>query len=79
MPNRSKKEYIIEFKDFTDEGKPLLVMEYLSFRNLKVQHSFKRITEEETITVLYQGLQALNYLHTQGLVHRDIKPENILI
>ena len=79
MSNRSKKEHIVQLKDFTDEGKPLLVMEYLSFGNLKVQHSLERITEEETITVLYQGLQALDYLHTQGLVHRDIKPENILI
>ena len=24
-----KKENIVQFKDFTDEGKPLLVMEYL--------------------------------------------------
>ena len=79
VSNRSKKKHIVKYEDFTNEGKPLLVMEYLSFGNLKVQHGFDHITEEETITVLHQGLQALDYLHTQGLVHRDIKPENILI
>ena len=55
MSNRSKKEHIIQFKDFTNEGKPLLVMEYLSFGNLKFQYGLERITEKETIIVLYQG------------------------
>ena len=79
VSNWPKKKYIVRYVDFTDECKPLLVMEYLSFGNLKVQHDLERITEEETVTVLHQGLLALDYLHTQGLAHRDIKPENILI
>ena len=36
MSNRLKKKYIIEFIDFIDESKSLLVIKYLFFGNLKV-------------------------------------------
>ena len=64
--------------DFSEEQGPLLVMEYLPLGNLTC-HNF--ITEEDNIQILYQGLQALEYLHSHSppLAHRDIKPENILI
>lgn len=61
------------------EQKPLLVMEYLPLGNLAFQDRKSRITEEEIIGILCQGLQVLDYLHSQRIVHRDIKPENILI
>ena len=61
------------------EQKPLLVMEYLPLGNLSFQNRKSRITEEESIGILCQGLQALEHLHSQSIVHRDIKPENILI
>ena len=53
-------------------------MEYLSLGNLACQPF---ITEEETLQILCQGLQALDYLHSHSppLAHRDIKPANILV
>jgi len=68
----------VEFVDFSEEQKPLLVMEYLPLGNLACQDL---ITEEETLQILCQGLQALQYLHSHSppLAHRDIKPENILV
>ena len=56
----------------------MLVMEYLPLGNLASQDF---ITEEETLKILCQGLQALKYLHSHSppLAHRDIKPENILV
>ena len=58
---------------------PILVMEYLPLGNLACQHQVRAITVEESIDILSQGLQALEYLHRSGHVHRDIKPENLLV
>ncbi|KAI9703370.1 MAG: hypothetical protein M1836_007938 [Candelina mexicana] len=71
-------EHIVTFVDFSEEQKPLLVMEYLPLGNLVCQDY---ITEEDNIQILCQGLEALKYLHSHSppLAHRDIKPENILV
>ena len=53
-------------------------MEYLPEGDLKCQHAVNPIASEEVAGVLYQGLLALQYLHSQGIAHRDIKPANIL-
>ena len=68
----------MEFVGFSEEQGPQLVMEYLPLGNLTCQDS---ITEEETLKVLYQGLQAVEYLHSHSppLAHRDITPGNILV
>ena len=54
-------------------------MEYLPLGNLDQQHQVSRITEWEIGVLLCQGLEVLDFLHSQKLVHRDLKPENILI
>lgn len=66
------------FVNYSEEQQPLLVMEYLPLGNLACQDF---ITEEETLQILCQGLQALEYLHSYfpPLAHRDIKPANILV
>lgn len=38
-----------------------------------------RYTESETKRLMRTLLDALKYLHGQGVIHRDVKPENILL
>lgn len=37
------------------------------------------ITEMHIITLLYNQLCAINFLHTLNIVHRDLKPANFLL
>lgn len=37
------------------------------------------MTEQESLTILCQSLDALTSVHEDGIVHRDIKPENVLV
>jgi serine/threonine protein kinase len=39
----------------------------------------KRLEEDEVAYILHSLLQALGYIHNQGIVHRDIKLGNILV
>jgi serine/threonine-protein kinase len=60
-------------------GVPYIVMEALEGEPLTDRILRGRMSVEDTTAVLRQMLEALGYMHRQGLVHRDLKPGNIYL
>ncbi|XP_055385458.1 calcium/calmodulin-dependent protein kinase type 1 isoform X2 [Condylostylus longicornis] len=64
---------------YEDKSKVYLVMELVTGGEL-----FDRIvekgsyTEKDASDLIRQVLEAVDYMHDQGVVHRDLKPENLL-
>ncbi|XP_033168097.1 calcium/calmodulin-dependent protein kinase type 1 isoform X3 [Drosophila simulans] len=64
---------------YEDKSKVYLVMELVTGGEL-----FDRIVEKGSYTekdashLIRQILEAVDYMHEQGVVHRDLKPENLL-
>lgn len=57
---------------------------YVSFAKAEMDlyqfiESERSFTKEKAISVIYQILCAVRYLHKSGMIHRDLKPENILL
>ena len=57
-------------------------MDYVESDIKKVIESVKHGTilgEEHIVTILYNILCSVNFLHSANLIHRDLKPDNLLI
>jgi serine/threonine protein kinase len=62
------------------EGLHYLVMEYLDGETLEeVLLRRKQFSPPEAVRLVYQALQGLQHIHSQGLVHRDLKPANLML
>lgn len=69
------------YETYEDENYISIVMEYLQGEDLFKLISTKKydnFTEKDIAEIISCILNALSYIHGQGIVHRDIKPENIL-
>lgn len=62
-----------------ENSSPQFILEFVPLGNLEVINEQQRITNEESLELLCQSLNALTSIHQEDIVHRDIKPENILI
>ncbi|HEX3894103.1 MAG TPA: serine/threonine-protein kinase [Terracidiphilus sp.] len=56
-----------------------MVMEWCPGRLLRDILSEGRIPQERAIRIAIHVLEALEYIHENGVVHRDLKPENIMV
>jgi serine/threonine protein kinase len=73
------QEHIVQFVALIERPSPQLIIEYLPLGNLQDQDAQQPITDQESLTILCQSLDALTSVHGEDIVHRDIKPENILV
>ncbi|WP_437753221.1 protein kinase domain-containing protein [Sorangium sp. So ce1389] len=65
---------------FTDQGVPYIVMEHLEGETLQdLVERRRRLSLDETVSIVRQIGAALARAHEAGIVHRDIKPENIFL
>jgi eukaryotic-like serine/threonine-protein kinase len=60
-------------------GRFYAVMEWVEGRTLRKIIAEKTVPQEVAIAIVFGVLQALNYMHEQGVTHRDLKPENIMV
>lgn len=68
------------FDQGQDGDMAYLVMEYLpgiTLRELLREH--RRLTIDQTLTIMDAILSGLAAAHRAGIVHRDVKPENVLL
>src|SRR5580692_3139575 len=56
-----------------------MVMEWVDGRLLREILDEGRIPQERTLRIASGVLDALEYIHANGVVHRDLKPENIMV
>jgi serine/threonine protein kinase len=75
-----KHPNIVTVYDFGEaQGTYYLLMEFVDGLTLREFLQARRLSLEESLIVIPQICQALQYAHERGIIHRDIKPENILI
>jgi eukaryotic-like serine/threonine-protein kinase len=66
--------------DYTDDGRPFIVMELVEGRNVgEILQSEGPLPVARAVRIAIQVAQALGAAHKLGFVHRDIKPGNIVL
>lgn len=66
--------------DYTDDGRPFIVMELVEGRNVgEILQSEGPLPVPRAIRIATEAARALGAAHKLGFVHRDIKPGNIVL
>ncbi len=77
---RISSPYVVQIFDVGEtDGRPFIVMEYLTGRTLGAKIKEGPIDVSTVVRLLSQITKGLNAVHIGGLVHRDIKPDNIML
>jgi serine/threonine protein kinase len=73
--------YIVGVRELIQEGDLWgMVMEYIEGQELyDYVLDRKKLTQAEALNYISQIVQALDYVHQQGVLHRDVKPNNIML
>ena len=60
------------------DGVNFIAAEFIDGETLR-ERMKRRLTFDETLSILIQTAEALSAAHRAGIVHRDIKPENVMV
>ena len=72
--------YITEIRDVYEQKDWIHIsMECIKGGELISYMNKNDLKEIEIAKIMKQALEAIEYLHSCGIMHRDLKPENILI
>ena len=64
----------------TKRSRIYMVMEWVEGRLLREELTGgRRLPVERVVNIVAKVCDALEYIHTHGVVHRDLKPENIMV
>jgi eukaryotic-like serine/threonine-protein kinase len=80
--SRMAHQNIVQVTDFGRmwDGRLFLVMEFVPGESLAALLARKKcLSQERSLNVTLQILNALDHAHGHGVVHRDLKPENIML
>jgi serine/threonine-protein kinase len=69
-------------KVFSDDNRSrvYMVMEWVDGRLLrKILDEERELPPERAVHLTLRILEALEYIHSKGVVHRDLKPENVMV
>lgn len=72
---------IVSVYDFghTEDGLYYFIMEFIDGTDLRHVIQAGELSPAESLAIVPQICEALQFAHEEGIVHRDIKPENILL
>jgi serine/threonine protein kinase len=61
------------------DGRPYMVMDYVEGLALDRHCHERQLSIQDRIRLMMQVCEAVEYLHSMGVIHRDLKPGNILV
>ena len=63
-----------------DRSRVYMVMEWVDGQLLrKILNEARKLPTERAVRITRRILDALDYIHSHGVVHRDLKPENVMV
>jgi serine/threonine-protein kinase len=72
--------FILKLIPVENKSRPYIAMEYLEGQTLsELLKSVHPLPEPDAVRIASRVCEALQYMHTNGVIHRDLKPQNIML